>query len=520
MKKTSPDLYNLIESLSKAEKSYFKKYSRMHTAGESAYLKLFDAVDKQVKKGKGYDEEILKKSLKGEKFLTQLSVAKNFLYTLILKNLVQFNLDETDNSRLQEMTGAIDVLLKRSLIRQSEKLLTKAKKLAYETENYHKLYELLQWEKNIVIKKDVENSEKEFNKIYIEEKRVIEILGQAAKIKNVYSRVVSMMMGGGASRSSERTKVIKKIMDDPILKDVNEMETFQNKLFFYHTYVMYYSTIRDFESYHKFIKDTVVLFESNPDMIRRRTQDYILTIHNRLSGCLYLKKFDEYKKCLNDYEKAQKKYKYKENGYIKLMDIIIRKHELMYYNATGKFTEGVKFLESYIDEVEKNKDVIDVRELYLIYYQCGVIYCGEGDFDKALEYMNKILLNEELKQRKDIYLSAKLLNLIIHYELGNFDYLDSLIRSTYRFLKSRDAEYKFEKLLMKFFRSIPKKITKSELIELFKENKYELAMLLKDPDEISGTLNFDYDSWLESKIENKSFKGVVKKNLKVLQSTE
>ena len=513
MKKTSPDLYDLIESLNKSEKSYFKKYSRIYTSGVSAYLKLFDAVDKQVKKGNGYDEEALKRSLKNEKFVTQISVAKNFLYNLIVKNLVQFNLDDTGNSRLHEMTGAVEILFKRCLFDQSEKMLIKAKKLAYETENHPKLYELLQWEKNLVSEKGPANSGERYNQIYSEEKMVVEILGQSSKIKNLYAVIGSIMMEGGFSRSSENKAKLKEIMKDPILKDINKMMTFQNKTFFNDIYVMYYSMIRDFDKYYKYIKATAVLYESNPDMIRKRTADYVLLIHNLLSGCLYLKKFDEYRKFLEEYQTAHKRYGYKTDWYIKLVDFFIRKHELLYYNAKGEFEEGVKFVGPYIQEMNKNLDKIDKREMHLIYYHCGVIHFGNGDFEKALEYMNKILLGKEPEQRKDIHLSAKLLSLIIHYELGNMDYLESLIRSIYRYLKSREVEYGFEKLLIKFFRSIPGKITKKELIELFKENRYELNRLLKDPDEIAGTLNFDYASWLESRINGKEFKEVVRENL-------
>ena len=110
MKKISEDLYNLIKSLSKTEKSYFRKHSKTFGSSERSYIKLFDAVDAQVKKGKGYDEEKLKEALKGEKFLNQLSVAKNFLYNSILRNLVHFILDETDNARLHDMVQGIQVL--------------------------------------------------------------------------------------------------------------------------------------------------------------------------------------------------------------------------------------------------------------------------------------------------------------------------------------------------------------------------------------------------------------------------
>ena len=49
----SDDLFQLIKSLTKPEKIYFKKFSSIFIEKESSnYLKLFDEIDKQTIKGK------------------------------------------------------------------------------------------------------------------------------------------------------------------------------------------------------------------------------------------------------------------------------------------------------------------------------------------------------------------------------------------------------------------------------------------------------------------------------------
>ena len=75
-------LFQPIKSLSSSEKGYVKKYCTKNEAG-AAYLKPLDAIDKQEK----YDEDALKKKFRKEKFVNQLSVAKNYLIKAILKSL-------------------------------------------------------------------------------------------------------------------------------------------------------------------------------------------------------------------------------------------------------------------------------------------------------------------------------------------------------------------------------------------------------------------------------------------------
>ncbi|MCB0721504.1 MAG: hypothetical protein KDC42_04285 [Ignavibacteriae bacterium] len=510
MKKISEDLYNLIKSLSKTEKSYFRKHSKTFGSSERSYIKLFDAVDAQVKKGKGYDEEKLKEALKGEKFLNQLSVAKNFLYNSILRNLVHFILDETDNARLHDMVQGIQVLFDKSLFDQSEKLLSRAKKLAYSTENYHKLYELLQWEKNHLLEKGDENMMEKMDKIYKEEKMVITVLNESTELRIIYGKAASLLMSAGHAREEQTAAQFKELLDAPVMQEPDLLHTFYNKTFFYDIYIGYFSFVRDFKSYYDYILDLENLYESNPAERKRRHTNYVLMIHNQLSGCLYVKEYRKYDEVMKKY-KSYVKTRGRMTDYDRMLDVLIRKHQLLYYNALGSYNEGVKFAKPYIFEVEEMKDTYDPRELTFAYYFTALIYFGAGKYKEALEYANMIINEGEPEQRKELYLSAKLISIIMHYELGNTEHLDFLIRSTYRYLVSRKLEYRFEKFLLDFFKRVLNNITQKELMELFDESKYHITKFMDDPYEVSGALYFDYVSWLESKLENKNYGDIVRK---------
>ncbi|MBI2270897.1 MAG: hypothetical protein HYU69_11180 [Bacteroidetes bacterium] len=67
------NLFQLIHSLNKSEKRYFKVYSSLH-GGKKNYLKLFNAVGKQKKP----DEGQLKKMLSGEPLARNIHVAKKY----------------------------------------------------------------------------------------------------------------------------------------------------------------------------------------------------------------------------------------------------------------------------------------------------------------------------------------------------------------------------------------------------------------------------------------------------------
>ena len=71
------DLFNLIQTLTPSEKRYFKLFAGQHEKGKkSNSVHLFEAIEKK----RVYDEDVIKKNLKGKVFVKQLHVTKNYLY--------------------------------------------------------------------------------------------------------------------------------------------------------------------------------------------------------------------------------------------------------------------------------------------------------------------------------------------------------------------------------------------------------------------------------------------------------
>ena len=67
--KASNNLHELIKSLTKAEKRYFKVYASRHMSNSSSnYERLFDAIDRQT----DYNEDLLLKKFKGDTTYWQL----------------------------------------------------------------------------------------------------------------------------------------------------------------------------------------------------------------------------------------------------------------------------------------------------------------------------------------------------------------------------------------------------------------------------------------------------------------
>ena len=116
--------------------------------------------------------------------------------------------------------------------------------------------------------------------------------------------------------------------------------------------------------------------------------------------------------------------------------------------TTGEFEEGHRALEQHLKDVKKFGSHADERGAF--YFQYFYIYFGMGDYEKALIYLNQWLSLPRSVEREDLQSLARILNLIIHYEMDNAILLEYLFRSTYRFLKKRNRAFEFERSVLTF----------------------------------------------------------------------
>ena len=114
--KPSNELFDLIKSLSKSEKRFFKLQSSLQS-GDKNYVRLFDCIDRMEE----YDEEQIKKLFKGEKFIKHLPSEKNHLYKLILKSLRSYYSDTSVSSMLKQEIKNIEILYNKALFDECNK---------------------------------------------------------------------------------------------------------------------------------------------------------------------------------------------------------------------------------------------------------------------------------------------------------------------------------------------------------------------------------------------------------------
>ena len=513
MKKTD-DLFQLIKSLSKSEKGYFKKFSYLYTIeGEKNYLKLFDAIEKQQE----YDEKKLLKLFQKEDFIKQFPRAKNYLYRLILKCLRLYHSERTIELELKELLEYIEILYHKQLYELYWKELKRAKKLAQENENFLSSLEIISWENKVLQEEhDMEGLKKLSDSASVDEQQIMKQYLNYREYEWIYLESFLKYYQKGSIRHEEEMLNYKSLMRKAVMKNEQRALSTKAKIEFFQINAFYCFINANYIEAQQYIEQVIQLMEKS-SFFKDNPKKHLQYLHNLSLLYLSIKKY--YKLPLLIHKMKDIAVSFER---IKLMAFSCHSNiELLYLGFTGSFQEGIEYSRKLETEISKYKTKIDQKFLIQLYSQLAYLYMGAKRYSEALKWINKVINDQYERINSQLYSEAKIFNLIIHYEMKNMDLLEYIVRSTYRFLYQRKRLYQFENCIMNFIRNWNKLgNSEQEKTNAFKKLKENLIKISQNPHEKRALEYFDYISWLESKIEKRDFAEIVKEKAQLFLSSK
>lgn len=500
--KPATDLFELIQSLSKSEKRFFKLSSSLQS-GDKNYLKIFDVIDKQT----AYDEDALKGMFKGETFIKHLPSEKNHLYKLILKSLRSYHADNSISSILKQEIKNIEILYKKALYKECNKFLSRAKRLAIEHEKFYYLFEMLSLEK-LLLEEAYEAGEftKDLDALIREEQDVIDKLRNLAAYHVLYSKINYVFRSGGFARSEADRALVEEISHHPLIIGQNTALSRRAATICYYIQGFCATANVDKEAaLNKFNRVREIL-DDNPLIRKDLPKRYIRTLSNILTVQINTGRIDEAEAMIVTMREFSKKAHFQADD----IDLMIFKStylaELRIYEKKGEFEKAIAIVEPIVKRIEKSDGKINKEQELDFMVNIASVYFGAGNYKESLQWLNRVLNDNEPNLRQDIYSYARLFNLVVHYELGNFDLLEYIIKSTTRYLAKRQRDHELEILILDSMKKLARIAGRPEKFDAFKTFKKDIDSHLSNAtDEIIFEF-FNFPVWLDSKIAEVSFR--------------
>ncbi len=499
--KPSTELYKLIKSLTKSEKRFFKLSSSLQS-GDKNYLKIFDFIEKQSH----YDEQDLKNEFKGETFIKHLPSEKNHLYKLILKSLRAYYSEQSVNSTLKQEIKNVEILYNKALYRECEKFVVRAKSTAEKYEKFYYWFELIGWEKRL-LESAYEAGEfsTDLDKLVAEEEMVIAKLRNLAEYTIIYSKINLIFRSGGFTRNAKERSQVKEIADYYLIKGKNTAISTKAASMCYYIKGLCAATNRNYDDSFQFFNRTREILDGNPLIKQDSGQRYVMTLFHLLRCYIDNKEFEMAENLIRDIRALPDRKGFNS------VDISVRifgnvsSQEMVLLHAKGEFQKCVEMIPAIEKEQKSYGEKISKEMELVLTYNKACSYFGIGEYKKALQYLNEVLNDNEQNLRQDIYSFARLFNLVIHYELENYDFLDYVVKSTNRYLSKHDRDYQIENTCIKHIRKLSKTHTNVNQLEIFEKMNEEIKDLLENHNERAILEYFNVSAWIYSKLNKVSF---------------
>jgi tetratricopeptide (TPR) repeat protein len=503
--KPSTELFDLIRSLTKSEKRFFKLHSALQS-GPKNYLRIFEAIDRQ----RTYDEDALKKQFARETFIRHFPSEKNHLYKLIMKALRAYHAEANVSGVLKTEIKNIEILYEKALYEEANKTLHRAKRLARENERFYYWFELLNWEKQL-LEEAYESGEftKDLDVLIEEERDVIEKLRNLAAYHILYSKINYVFRSGGYVRTDEEKAMVEEISEHPLIKGRNTALSRRAATICFYTQGFCNWAKRDWRmSLEKFQRVKQILDE-HPQLRADLPKRYVRTLQYIVLCQIDLGEFKEARETIRLMRQV-----HAEPGFGGI-DITVQVFhasylaELRLLGRMGAFERALALVEPVMDGMEEFAGRLHKEHLLEFHQELAAVHFGAGQVNKALFWLNKVLNDTEPTLRQDIFTYARLFNLVVHYELGNYDLLEYIVRSTQRFLSKRQRAYAVETLLIDGIKRMARAQQDGARLQQIKSLRDGLARLMADPNENVVIKYFDFMSWLTAKVEGRTFAQVV-----------
>ena len=503
----SDNLFLLIKTLTKAEKRNFRLYvTRNQDSEELKFIRLFDVLDKS----KDYDETALFKKVPEIK-KEQLSNLKAHLYKQLLTSLRLLHKNRNADIDIRENIDYAKVLYNKGLYIQSLRILDKAKGLA-ETNHQDLLrLEVIEFEKLIESRHITRSHEGRADELAEDAKTTIQRLVNTSRLSNLSLQLYGMYLQIGHARNAEDMKKIDDFFNENLDKSPLSKMGFFEKVYLYQCHIWQSYIAQNWKNYYRYSYKWVELFEQAPIMKINDTSLYLKGVHNLLNALFMTLDHERLSKILNNMELYLKKHadSLDENtralAFHHVYTAKINKHFL-----EGSFTEGCKLIPEIEIQLKEFALRLDEHRILVFYYKIACLYFGSSNFDKAIDYLNKIINLKSGTLRTDIQCFARMLHLIAHYEKGHFALLEYLTKSVYRFLLKHGDMSAVMQEIMKFLKK-SLYIKQKDLKPEFQELKSQLEILAENPFERRSFIYLDIIAWLESKVESKTIEQVSKK---------
>ena len=487
----SNDLYDLLATLSKSE----KRYCRLMLASgagrrSSSCLRLFEILSPMGE----FDEARVRHAVRAEAFAGHLSVTKNHLYHHLVKSLRALRGEPNIRSHIRALVDAAEMLSERGLHSQAHERIARARMLAdaggYLPESLE--IERLEW---------LVETREQYRGVApgaLEERRR-RVAGILDRLENywdylgLYARVSVALLADGPLRSDGAAPV-DWVAEHPLIVAPTPCSPGAERFYFETLRLYYMLTARyaeGFEYCSAYLEriDRGQMGSPADPMLRMQV------LYTHIALAIKVSQPDVARHACDALRSIVPATREERTEHAQLSfngELLVHMIDLD-YRAIEAMAPRLAAV------VGGNGGVMSQDEL-AYYVNLAYAQFANGQLRSAAASLHRVLNDHRVGFRNDVLRTARILHLMVNYDLGEHELLPYLIRSTYRLIAGCNHLHRFERALLRLLRRLANVAGNDALFRELRLMRDELAIIAGDPREHEASTAYVILAWIDSKL--------------------
>lgn len=488
----SESLIQLINSLNKQEKKNFSLY--VANKPEKDYIFLFRLInDRKIN-----DPEELKRTFLKEKPSSSFNTVVTYLFELLVGLLTKMRTEQDSYYLLFSELLNARVLYEKSMYQECLQLLKRVKEKAVYYENHFALLVAQRLELNYLLTLDFEDLDEKrlLNKQY-KMKRTLKSISQLNEQSSLYELLRHRVINKGVSRSLEEVQK----MDDLVTSEISivasaGVENFEIKKNHQLFQANYFVTVGDYRAAFNSFVELNKLFEENAHLWNNPPVYYLMTVEGMLESLRVMRNYEGMSYFI---EKLQKLSSSSSSFQLNVTYVIFI-YRLFSFIDVGEFEKASEWVVEHQGSLIEKMPLLKEQQQAEMSLYTALTFLGNGEYRKARKRLSTTI-GRRHSYSLSLYRTIRIVSVMIHYELGDIDYIQSEVRSIKREMsKNRELSLKVESFLLKFLNNSFTKGDKKKRMLIWEGMQEEIRVLHTDKYETQILRKFDFVAWVESKV--------------------
>ncbi len=484
----------IISSMEPADKRYFQLNTKMYE-GKKDYMLLFDLIHRS-----GMTDHSVKAKFKKQRPDGSFEITCNHLYNLLLDKLSVKDGEKEVEFQVLKAYQQAKFLVKRNLFDDALQLIEKYKAIALELELFSHFLLLAKLEIRFCNQQEFKDIDE--NKLVKLQSKIESVSRQQRAIEN-HTGLYNLISIRQIKQGTIRNETEKEKLNDLAFNELqavsgqikNSFEAQKLHLLFQSAYFMKTTNPK---SSLKVYYELNELFENNRKLWGNPPYFYLNHLKGILNNLRWFGKYDEMPFFIDKIKALLVDYTLGKS----FIQNLIFLFESLILTDQQKYREALLHLENKETElIEKNANQPFVSRAELA-IQLATVYFWNQEYKKAIKIMRPFLnVGKPFAQVPQVK-TMRYVNMLIHVQQNDFDYLDSEIRSFDRSHKKKVKLFRSEEIMLNVIKLCSRQTDQQKRTRFIEEQIRTIQELKQDPYENQLLKTFDFIHWLEQMVKN------------------